>query len=161
MGDLVKITLTGPAKIDGEIRAMGWSGEVGSDIAQQLAEAGAATLEAGDEPVLVEAGADPRDDVIARLQDDIGELRFEADLAKAKHAAALDLLGTRLTEATVAHDQALARVADLEARIVETEGERDEARERIAELEDQAASPPDPAPAPAVPTKKTRAASSS
>lgn len=150
MSDLVKITLAQPAKIHGETRSIGWSGEVDVDIFQQLADAGAVSFHVDDEPVLVERATDPRDDLIDRLRADIGELRFQLEVASGSAAMSAKLIAER--------DQALAQVADLEARIAATEGERDEARERIAELEDQAAAPPDPTPAPA--PKKTKAATS-
>lgn len=114
MGDFVTITLSGPAKIDGAIRAPGWSDEVSAELAKQLEEAGVLVAALGAaEPVLVEPAADPRDDLIERLLADIGVLKAEVEEVKGKHGAALDLVDTRTTE----RDDALARVDELAAQL--------------------------------------------
>ena len=158
MGDLVKITLTGQAKIDGEIRAEGWSGEVGSDIAQQLRELGAVLAEAGDDPVLVEPVADPRDELIEGLKAEIEVLQAGLEVASGSAAMSVKLIDER--------DKAVSLNADLGSQLVEARQQLDQALARNHELAAelapfllaQAASA-EPAPA-AAPTKKTRAASS-
>lgn len=141
MADLVKITLTGPAKIDGEIRSVGWSGEVGSDIAQQLRDLGAVSVEAGEEPVLVEPVADPRDELIEGLKADIEVLQAKLET----YTENASELAEKVFSAKEERDQALARVDELAAQLAPML------------LAQTAAAKP----APTATTKKTRAASSS